>query len=175
MAIAVASAPDSTRLLTVVRHAKSSWQDAGQADFERGLNPRGRRDAPEMGRRLVRGSELPTLVVSSPARRTRQTVEALVTDWSPSPTLVWEPELYLASAAAVLDVVVGLDPEHAHAMVVGHNPGLTDFVNRFADAGVSNLPTCAVVRTRLWVPEWSDAGWGCATVLQLDTPKLPAA
>ena len=94
--------------------------------------------------------------------------------WSPEPGRVWEPELYLASAERVLETVTGLDPEHAHVMLVGHNPGLSDFVNRFGDAGVTSLPTCAVVRLRLWVPEWSDAGWGSATVEEIDTPKAPA-
>ena len=127
-----------------------------------------------MGRRIAAWDDRPTLVVASPARRARQTTEALVAGWSPQPAIVWEPELYLASAEQLLQIVVALDPEHPHIMLGAHNPGLTDFANRFGDAGVSNLPTCAVVRLRLWVPEWCDAGWDAATVERIDTPKSPA-
>jgi len=159
------------RRLTLVRHAKSGWKDTGQTDFERPLNRRGKRDAPEMGRRLAAWSERPTLVLASPARRAVETTEALIVSWSPRPRVVWEHELYLASADQLLACVHDLEPAHRHVLLVGHNPGLTDFLNRFGEASLERLPTCGIVRLRLWVPEWSDAGWGAASVEQIDTPK----
>ncbi|MBW2363440.1 MAG: histidine phosphatase family protein [Deltaproteobacteria bacterium] len=173
-AAATASEPDIVRRLTVVRHAKSSWKDEGQTDFERPLNRRGERDAPEMGRRLSNWAERPTLVVASTARRAQQTTEALIAGWTPRPPIVWQPDLYLASADQVLASVLDLDAAHLHVMLVGHNPGLMDFANRFGDAGLESLPTCGVVRLRLWVPEWSDADWGVAHVEHVDTPKSQA-
>jgi phosphohistidine phosphatase len=57
------------RRLTLVRHAKSDWSLPGQQDWDRALNRRGQRDAPEMARRL-RGRRLkPDLVLTSPAVR----------------------------------------------------------------------------------------------------------
>ena len=174
-AAAATSDPDAARRLSVVRHAKSSWKEAHQTDFERQLNARGQRDAPEMGRRMAAWEDPPSLVVSSAATRCVQTTHALVGTWLPAPKVVFERELYLASAEQLLECVLALDSAHLHVMLVAHNPGLTDFLNRFADAGIGNLPTCAVVRTHLWVPEWSDAGWGAAGVERIDAPKSPAA
>ena len=173
-AVAAASDSDEHRRLTVVRHAKSGWKVGGQTDFERPLNRRGERDAPEMGRRIAAWSERPTLVLASTARRAVQTSEALIASWSPRPPIVWEHDLYLASADQLLAQVNELDSVYRHVMLVGHTPGLTEFVNRFGDAALENLPTCASVRLRLWVPEWSDADWGTASVEQIDTPKSPA-
>lgn len=167
-----ATAP--ARHLTVVRHAKSSWKDRGLADDERPLNRRGERDAPEMARRVAAWDDRPTLVVTSVARRAAETAEAFADASSPRPELVRERGLYLASAKRVLERVAALDPRHRHVMLVGHNPGLTEFVNRFGDAGLDNLPTCGVVRMKVWVPEWSDVGWQCASVEVIDTPKDPA-
>ena len=170
-ATATAPEPDAARRLTVVRHAKSSWKESGQSDYERPLNRRGERDAPEMGRRIAAWNERPTHVVASSARRAMQTAEALTAGWLAPGTIAGQRELYLASAEQLLECVQALDPAHVHVMLVGHNPGLTDFLNRFADANMANLPTCGVVRVRLWVPEWVDAGWGTATVEHSDTPK----
>jgi phosphohistidine phosphatase len=174
-AAAATSDLDAARRLTLVRHAKSSWKETGQTDFERPLNARGRRNAPEMGRRMAAWSERPSLVISSAATRCVQTTQALVDTWLPAPSVVFERELYLASAQELLERVLALEPPHLHVMLVAHNPGLTDFVNRFADAGIGNLPTCAVVRLQLSVPEWSDAGWGSASVEGIESPKSPAA
>ena len=55
--------------ITLLRHAKSSWDDVTLDDFDRPLSPRGRRSAPEMGRRLKVRDEVPDLVISSPAKR----------------------------------------------------------------------------------------------------------
>ena len=160
------------RRLTLLRHAKSAAE--GKTDFDRPLAPRGLRDAPETGRRMARWDDTPTLVVASDARRAAQTLEAVRAAFEDPPPVEWDSDLYLAGTGQILATVTALDPRHRHVLLVGHNPGFTDFANRFADAGLSNLPTCGVVRTRLWVPEWSDAGWGCASVELVDTPKAPA-
>ena len=165
---------ETARRLSVLRHAKSSWKQAGQSDFERPLNSRGARDAPEMGRRCAAWPEPPSLIVTSAAQRAVQTTRALIEAWATPPEIVLDEALYLASADQLLESVLALDSMHSHVMLVGHNPGLTDFVNRFAAAGVANLPTCALIRMRLWVPEWSDAGWDSAGVELIDTPKAPA-
>ena len=69
------------KTLTIVRHAKSSWKDSGLRDRERPLNKRGKRDAPEMGRRIFKHGIRPSLILSSPAKRawtTEKTVAAAI-------------------------------------------------------------------------------------------------
>jgi len=163
--------PAVPKLLTVIRHAKSDSHGPGTKDFDRPLSRRGRRDAPEMGQRLAGLPDLPSLLVASPARRAAETAEAIAASLEPAPELAWDHALYLAAADTLLDTVLGLDPVHAHAALVGHNPGITDFVNRVANADIENVPTCGVVRLELAIDDWCRARPGRANVIDFDYPK----
>jgi len=159
------------RLLTVIRHAKSGSKGTGMDDFDRPLSGRGRRDAPEMGRRLAGWPDPPSLLVASPARRAAETAETIAARLEPVPEIAWEPALYLASTESLLDTVFGLDPIHTHAALVGHNPGMTDFVNWIADANIENVPTCGVVRLEFRIDDWRRAKPGRAHLIDFDYPK----
>ena len=83
--------------LTLLRHAKSSWEHSDLRDIDRPLNSRGRRDATLMG--LVCEEQLPPpdFVLVSPALRTRETIEFFFEAWiTAKPEIVVENELYLA-------------------------------------------------------------------------------
>ena len=160
------------KLLTLIRHAKSSWKDPGREDFDRPLNKRGKRDAPDMGQRLARGGAIPELIVSSSARRAADTAREIAAQLgSGAVELVFEPGLYLASAGQLLDAVRGVDEHVEHAALVAHNPGITDLVNALTDVRVDNVPTCGIARLRLEVERWSDAEFGRGQLLDFDYPK----
>src|SRR5262249_34694794 len=57
------------KALFLIRYAKSSWDDTALPDKDRPLSGRGRRDAPQMGKRLAKRDVKPDLILSSPARR----------------------------------------------------------------------------------------------------------
>ena len=65
------------KMLYIIRHAKSSWADPIASDFERGLNDRGKRDAPKMGKRLKEKEIHPDIVISSPAKRALSTARRI--------------------------------------------------------------------------------------------------
>jgi len=163
--------PAMSKLLTVIRHAKSGSSGPGTDDFDRPLNRRGRRDAPEMGRRIAEWPDPPSLFVASPARRAAETAEAIAARLEPAPEIAWDRALYLAAADTLLDTVFGLDPGHAHAALLGHNPGITDFVNRLANADIENVPTCGVVRLEFTIDDWRRAQPGRARLIDFDYPK----
>lgn len=163
--------PAVPKFITVIRHAKAGSHGPGTRDFDRRLSRRGRRDAPEMGRRLADLPDRPSLIVASPARRAAETAEAIAAHLEPVPEIAWDPALYLAAADTLLDAVQGLDPVHAHAALVAHNPGVTDFVNRVANADIENVPTCGVVRLEFAVDDWRRARPGRAGVIDFDYPK----
>ncbi|MFM7274917.1 MAG: SixA phosphatase family protein, partial [Gammaproteobacteria bacterium] len=95
--------------LILCRHAKSSWADPGMADIDRPLNDRGKRDAPEMGRRLRERGVAPDLVVSSGARRARATARRIAAELGIDGDAVTIVErLYEASVATWLAVIGGL-------------------------------------------------------------------
>jgi phosphohistidine phosphatase len=117
-----------TKRLFLLRHAKSSWDDSGLDDHERPLAPRGRRAAKVMADYVRREGIHPTLVLCSPSRRTRETLEGV----DPGGEVLIEDELY---SAGVQDLIERLHrvPEHVDSvMVIGHNPALQALVLRLS-------------------------------------------
>ncbi len=160
------------KTLFLVRHAKSSWKDHSLADRDRPLNKRGKRDAPEMGRRLAARGGAPDLIVSSPAVRALATAR-VVADAVVYPTreIVEDERLYMASADGLLDGIRGLDDRFDRVFLFGHNPGLTDLVNDLSEDEIENVPTCGVVEFRVEVERWKDLGSEAVERVDFDYPK----
>ena len=111
------------RQLLLLRHAKSSWDDAAQSDHARPLNPRGRTAARAM-RDVFRNLGLvPDVVLVSSARRTRQTLDALA-PWDDTPIIEPMDGLYLATPDQILTIISGVAETVRSLMIVGHNPAL---------------------------------------------------
>jgi phosphohistidine phosphatase len=163
------------KILTLLRHAKSSWDDSGLTDRERPLNGRGKRDAPEMGRRIAAHGIRPSLIITSPAVRARKTAKIVAREIGyPVEFLQRESSLYLASLDDLLDAVVAQDNSFNSLMVVGHNPGLTEFANFLLPGITNNLPTSGVVSVQLDTDDWSLYRQPTAKLLAYDYPKLKA-
>lgn len=162
--------------LILCRHAKSSWADPGMADIDRPLNDRGKRDAPEMGRRLRERGVAPDLVVSSGARRARATARRIAAELGIDGDAVTIVErLYEASVATWLAVIGGLPDSAGTVLLVGHNPGLTELANRLlADARIDNVPTCGVLCAEYPVRAWSAIPASRPSTWSFDYPKNPA-
>ena len=160
------------KTLTLVRHAKSSWKDVSLADRDRPLNKRGKRDAPEMGRRIAAAGIRPSLNVSSPAVRawTPATVIADVFG-DPREFLQRDSALYLASPNSILDVIAVQDAGFNSLMLVGHNPGLTDCANYLVPGLTNNVPTAGVVSVELETDDWNLHDRPDAKLLLYDFPK----
>jgi len=145
---------DTTRRLILLRHAKSDWPDV--PDPDRPLAKRGRRDAPRIGRWLHEHGYQPDVVVCSSARRTRQTWDLVAPELGGSPAVHFEPRAYAASALTLLYLAQELPSRYRTALLIGHNPGLSDLAghlagppenDRAADNGLRpavSLPTAAV-------------------------------
>lgn len=158
--------------LWVIRHAKSSWADPGQADFDRPLNGRGKKDGQRMVRWMKDQHERPEWIVSSDAARARATAEYVRKGYSVSTDrLVFEHRLYEASPSRIRDVVRELPDDCPSVALVGHNPGSTEFVNAMVGQNVvDQLPTFGIAL--LEVPEpWLDLRFGSAHLIALHTPK----
>jgi phosphohistidine phosphatase len=162
------------KLLTLIRHAKSSWKDGDLSDFERPLNARGKRDAPVMGKRLAAVAPPPDLMLASPAARARHTAELIAAEAGLEAVLRFEKGLYLASPGQMLSLAQDQDDSIEHLALVAHNPGTTDLANILADANIQNVPTCGIVRIELQIGCWRDAAPGRAHVVAFDYPKRSA-
>jgi len=122
------------RTLYLLRHLKSSWDEAGLPDHERPLAPRGRRAGKKLARHLRQERVAPDLVLCSTATRTRQTFEAVKAALG-DPVVRFLPELYAASEATLLAAVRAVGPRTRSLLLIAHNPGLEDLAVGLAARG----------------------------------------
>lgn len=161
------------RRLTLVRHAKSDWGDASLDDFDRPLNKRGQRDAPEMAQRLLAAGLVPTRIVTSPAVRALATARAFADAFGyPASRIVLADEAYLATPEQLLDVVRRHGGRARHLMLIAHNPGISSFGARLAgDDSPCEVPTCAVTSFLVPAAGWNELAFGSARRDFHDFPK----
>jgi phosphohistidine phosphatase len=136
--------------LMLMRHAKSDW-NSHKADIDRPLNARGRKDASRMGSYLNERGLVPHRMVVSPAQRTQETAELLLSDLSvPEKNIIIDKELYLADRDTLCEIVELYAIENQRLLVLAHNPGMDEIVSYLAstppplsDSG-KLMTTCAV-------------------------------
>src|SRR5262249_21244175 len=116
--------------LILVRHAKTEAAHSGQEDWDRMLEPRGQRDAPEMGRRMKERGLKPDKILTSPAVRAVTTTAIMARELGvPVSRVTQDERLYLANVRNLLTVIRELGGTAKNLMVVGHNPGLTELAD----------------------------------------------
>ena len=166
------------KTLTLLRHAKSAWDDPVERDFDRPLNGRGRRAAARIGRWLKDDGAAFDHVVASPALRVRQTIEGIEDGIGRPLGPLFDSRIYLASAATLLELVQRFDAATGTALLIGHNPGLEDLLLMLASPGdplrdeaETKYPTATVAVLRLPVDRWTDAAEGTATLVHFIRPR----
>ena len=163
------------KTLTLLRHAKSSWKDASLQDRERPLNRRGQRDAPIMAERIKKQGIRPSLILSSPAVRAWATAKIMAHEIGyPMEFLQREDRLYHASTRALLLVIADQDEGFNNLMIVGHNPGLSDFANHLMPGLTDNIPTCGFVSFEIDSDDWNLDNESEIKLLIYDYPKRVA-
>jgi phosphohistidine phosphatase len=159
------------KTLFLVRHAKSSWEDAALPDRERPLNERGKRDAPGMGKRLAKRDVKPELILSSPARRAFATAKIIAKSLDYKlKNIVVDDRLYPGAADEILNSIHRLDKQLDRVMIVGHNPALADLAHRLSSE-IDRMPTCAVAEFRFDVKAWSMVDISSLATVRLEHPK----
>ncbi len=159
------------KTLLLMRHAKSSWADPGQADFARPLNERGRQAAPLMGRFLRRQYPQLDLIISSPAERARATAQLTRTAAGYTCALNFDARIYAASAPRLLAVVNEIAEPAETILLVGHNPGMEDFVRLLTAAPPERMPTAAVACVTLESATWPAVTAQAGRLVRLSRPK----
>lgn len=156
----------------LVRHAKSSWENFSVKDAERPLNERGKKNAPEMARRLLKNKIPIDAFISSPAKRAKTTAayfaEAYGTD---TKHIIIVPELYMANGEAFMQAIRNAPEEADSIAIFSHNSGITDFANALSNARIDHMPTCAVFAVQCDIDSWSGFEPGSSTFYFFDYPK----
>lgn len=142
--------------LLLIRHAKSSW-DLDVDDYDRPLNPRGERDAPDMAKRLVKKEIKIDAFVSSPAKRALTTAAYFTNAYDKKPKdILTIPSLYEPTIQSFISAITDLNDNFTTVAVFSHNPAITDFANNLTSFKIDDMPTCAVFAVKADVKEWKE-------------------
>ena len=168
--------------LSLLRHAKSSWDDGSLEDFERPLAKRGESAAPRMGAFMAAHGLAPQLILCSPAVRARQTLDLVLPRLAGGPTVVYEDNFYLAAPSVLLARLRKIEGKVSHVMIVGHDPGMQGLAVELAgdgDAGMLQalavkFPTAGLAVIRFKARSWAKVGPGRGRLELFTTPKTLA-
>ena len=160
------------KILYLIRHAKSSWKDPTLCDVERPLNKRGKRDAPVMARRLSDEGVRPDIILSSPAKRARETAKIIAEaiDY-PTKKIVYSEEIYQEGVEGLFTILRRSNNNLSAIFLLGHNSALTDFANCLIEKPHINLPTCGIAKIALQITSWCEISLQTGTLQFFDFPK----
>ena len=166
--------------LTLLRHAKSDWDDPVARDFDRPLNRRGEKAARLMGEYAARKGMRFDLLVASPAVRVVQTLETFFTGYGETIEPRWDRRIYLAASSTLVDVVRDLPDSADAVLMAGHNPGFEELIldlvpdggdNRLREDVETKFPTASLAVLDLPVDRWADVAENQATLSSFTRPR----
>lgn len=167
------------KTLTLLRHAKSGWNDPVARDFDRPLNKKGRKAARIVGSEMrAQGLEFDR-VVASPAARVVETLADVARGYGRDIEPEYDERVYLASPAVLLELIRETDDEADQLLLVGHNPGLEalamlltrDDGNGLRGRISTKYPTGTLAEISFAVDHWKDVGKGTGTVTRFIRPR----
>jgi len=163
--------PSKNKILYLLRHAKSSWNDHTLSDFERPLNKRGTSQLPEIAAVLTAKQHLPQVIISSPANRAFSTAKIMAISLCRDENEIGsEKRVYEATFSNLIYLLQETADEIDCLLLVGHNPGLSNLVNVLSKQKTAPLPTCALVELHLDIESWTEVAPECAELVALDVP-----
>lgn len=161
-----------SKTLYLVRHAKSSWDEPSLGDRDRPLSKRGRRNSPDMGRRMAAQGHVPELIISSPANRALTTARNIAAELDiDADDIVIDDNLYFTGSRGMIGALERVDDGYSSVMLVGHNPAMTDLMNRLSDGYTPNMVTCAVAIIGFDMESWGLVQSTEGKLLGYDYPK----
>ncbi|MBI2279127.1 MAG: histidine phosphatase family protein [Bacteroidetes bacterium] len=160
------------KVIHLIRHAKSSWDNPDLDDFSRTLNERGKKDAPFMANKLKELGCNPDYFMSSPAKRTTETSKIIATALSYDiEKTIFDERIYHSSLPQILKVLNEIPNSFNTIILVGHNPTLTQLSNYLTDDFIDNIPTCGIVKIELDIDNWQHIIQGIGRKIFFIYPK----
>ncbi len=160
------------KIVTLIRHAKSSWDNSNLSDFERPLNARGRRDAEFMSKLLPSLLPDPGIIYCSKAERARETAQYFIESYNlPIEKVVYDYGIYENGIRYIIKLLKQLPDELTNVTIIGHNPDLTAFGNAFSGTYFDNIPTCGILSIELDLNNWADFSHNIGKIKFYEYPK----
>ncbi len=140
----------------VVRHGKSSWENPSWKDVERPLLKKGKKRTERIAKFLFLNGFKPDLILTSHAKRARMTAKILAGYWEEDIPVQVEEIIYHGDENDLETLLYGLDNRIKRVFIIGHNPDLTDWVNKYKEEPIWNLPTSGVFGIRFKTAKWEN-------------------
>ena len=156
--------------LFLLRHAKSSWDNAALADFDRPLSKRGISNAILLSEYIQKHNITFDLVLSSPSERTQSTLDLVLSSLDYFPTTTLKESIYHASTSSLTQLIKEQDNEINNLLVIGHNPGLHILTEQLTNQSIVKFPTCSFAKITNF-NHWKDIDTGILNLESLITPK----
>ena len=138
------------------RHGKSDWGANYDHDHDRPLSKKGIRDAKKMGKFLSKKTEVPDLVISSTALRTRNTIELAAKNGGWLTKVIYEKNIYGASLDKLINILKGQDNKYQSICLVGHEPIFSSFIEKVKSQSIIKFPTAAIGKVSFDTKKWND-------------------
>ena len=160
------------KILFILRHGKSAWDNPGVADIDRPLKDRGIGDAYIMADRLLKRGSHPDSMISSPAVRALHTaiIFSRVTGF-PVNEIIINEDLYQAQVHDILSVIATTDNSRQALMIFGHNPGFTELADYLSGLKIDNIPTSGLVQLKFNTDKWKGISKKCLAGEFFDFPQ----
>lgn len=159
------------KTIYLLRHAKSSWDDANLADFDRPLNRRGLKTIPLVAEKIIESRFQIDLILSSPAARTGQTATLIKEAARLNAEIRFDERIYEASPQRLLEVIAEVSDDKNSVMIVGHNPGLEGCV-KILTGETWSMKTAALAVIESDVERWREIAAGAGKVRTVISPTL---
>ena len=154
--------------LYLLRHAKSSWDDFALKDFDRPLSTRGIQDADLMGNFFKSKRKGLDLVVSSPSKRTKETLDHFFNKTTQN--IIFDETIYHSSEQNIYSVLKHIEEDIKSLMIVGHNPSMHEFSESFSGQFIEKFSTCSLASFE-FDDEWVNV---CENLGNLTEFKIPS-
>ena len=154
--------------LYLLRHAKSSWDDFTLKDFDRPLSTRGIQDAELMGNYFKSKRKVLDLILSSPSKRTKETLEHFFNKTSQN--IIFNETIYHSSEQNIYSVIKDVEKSISSIMIVGHNPSMHEFSESFSGQFIEKFSTCSLASFE-FDDEWINVCENLGTLTEFKIPS----
>jgi phosphohistidine phosphatase len=140
--------------LILIRHAKSSWESPLH-DKDRALTTQGIQDAHIVSSRINDFIPKTYIIWTSSARRATDTALIFAQNISyPLECIVYKDDLYTFEEKKLEKIIKSCSNIFESVILFGHNGAITNFVNKFGDVFIENVPTAGFVSLKFDTDDW---------------------
>lgn len=144
------------KTLFIVRHAIAKPTEAGEKDIDRELAAEGLQQSSRLGAYIYKQNTDISAIICSNSIRAIQTAEQISDQISYDISKITiDPELYEASVRIIFNRILEFDNDWNEAMVIGHNPVLSYFVEYLTGHHFDGMAAGSLVKISCGVDDWA--------------------